>query len=138
MHTLTCKYMYYCNIGSTLVLAICYLCIHALYMQNYYKQKKKKHLVSSAMVQYVGLLPVDRVVVFPRMHPTAKFSRGYDIVCQGVPSASINKTTEVERYYQYILFVLWNLTVIKTGRSHSNNHQLGTRLQRRSDRVDFH
>ena len=34
--------MYYCNIGSTLVLASCYLCIHALYMQNYYKQKKKK------------------------------------------------------------------------------------------------
>ena len=35
--------MYYCNIGSTLVLASCYLCIHALYIQNYYKQQQKKN-----------------------------------------------------------------------------------------------
>ena len=40
MLTLTCNYSYYnCNLGSALVLASCYLCILALYMQNYYKQK---------------------------------------------------------------------------------------------------
>ena len=58
LHTLTCKYMYYCNIGSTLVLASCYLCIHALYMQNYYKQKqtnKKNTLIVSIPLQPVGL-----------------------------------------------------------------------------------
>ena len=47
MHTPTCKYVYYnCNIGSTLVLASCYLCIRALYMQNYYKKKNMSLLAS--------------------------------------------------------------------------------------------